>query len=112
MKLFHINGNVNLHNCRFSSDANPHWIEETRTQYPEKLNVWAGTLNNALNGPFFIEGNLTVAKYEDMLRHEIVPAIQAIVENNFENTRFQQDGAAPHHGRDIRHYLSTVFPER
>jgi len=74
---FQINGNVNRHNCRFWSDANLHWIDETRTQYPQKLNVWAGILmaNNALISPFFIEGNLTAAKYEDMLRHEIVPTL-------------------------------------
>jgi len=83
---FQINGNVNRHNCRFWSDANPHWTQ--------KLNVWAGILNNAVIGPFFIDGNLTAAKYEDMLRHEIVPAIQAIVGDNFEDTWFQQDGAA------------------
>jgi len=75
------------------------------------LNVWSGILNTVLIGPFFIEGNLT-AKYEDMLKHEIVPAIQAIVGDNFENTWFQQDGAAPHYRRNVRHYLSTVFPER
>jgi hypothetical protein len=68
--------------------------------------VWAGILNNALIGPFFIDGNLTAAKYEDMLRHEIVPTIQVIVEDNFENTWFQQDGAAPHYGRSVRHYLT------
>jgi len=50
--------------------------------------MWAGILDNALIGPFFIEINLTAAKYEDMLRHEIVPAIQAIVGDNFENTWF------------------------
>jgi len=92
------------------SDANPHWIEETRTQYSQKLNVWVSILNNAFIGPFFIEGNLTAAKYEDLLRHEIIPAIQAIVGDNFENTWFQQDGCIAL--RKERHYLSTVFPER
>jgi len=67
-----------------------------------------GILDNALIGPFFIERNLTAAKYEDMLRHEIVPAIQTIVGDNFENTWFQQDGAAPHYGRNVCYYLSTV----
>jgi len=30
-------------------------------------------------GPFFIDGNLTTQKYENMLRDEIVPTIQTIV---------------------------------
>ncbi|EFN62853.1 hypothetical protein EAG_00005, partial [Camponotus floridanus] len=66
---------------------------EAHTQYPEKCNVWAGILNNQIIGPFFIEGNLTAAKYEEMLRNEIVPAVRQIVGDNFAQTWFQQDGA-------------------
>lgn len=71
---FELNGLVNRHNCRFWSDNNPHWMLEDHTQYPHKLTVWADMLNNTLIGPFFIDGNLNSAKYEDMLRNEIVPA--------------------------------------
>jgi len=71
----------------------------------------AGIFDNALINLFFIERNLTAAKYEDMLRHEIVPVIQAIVGDNFENTWFQQDGAIPYYGRNVCYYLSTVFWE-
>jgi len=39
-------------------------------------------LNNTLIGPFFIEGNLNAAIYEDMLRNQIVPVIRAIVDEN------------------------------
>lgn len=52
-------------------------------------------------GPFFIEGNLNAEICEDMLRNQIVPAIRAVVGEDFENTWFQQDGAAPHYGRDV-----------
>jgi len=37
-----------------------------REQYPQKLNVWTEILNNKLIRPFFIEGNLTAQKYEDV----------------------------------------------
>lgn len=109
---FELNGHINRHNCRFWSDNNPHWMLEAKTQYPQKLNVWAGVLNNVLIGPFFIDGNLTAAKYEDMLRNQILPAIIAIVGENFERTWFQQDGAPPHFGRNVRNYLNTIFANR
>lgn len=109
---FELNGNVNRHNCRFWSDTNPHWMLESHTQYPEKINIWAGILNNTLIGPFFIEGNLNAAIYKDMMRNEIVLAIRAVVDEDFESIWFQQDGAAPHYGRNIRTYLNELFAER
>ncbi|KAJ8934777.1 hypothetical protein NQ318_008666 [Aromia moschata] len=32
--------------------TNPHWIIETHTQHPQKLNVWAGIVANRIIGPF------------------------------------------------------------
>jgi len=54
-----------------NSGNNPHWMLEIHTQYRRKLNVWAGMLNKTLIGLFFIDGNLNVAKYKDMLRNKI-----------------------------------------
>jgi len=45
-------------------------------------------LNNTLISPFFIYENLNAAKYEEMLRNEILPAIRWIVGNNFTHTWF------------------------
>jgi len=70
---FTLKGEVNRHNCRYWSDTNPDWMMDSHTQYPQKVNVWAGLLNNALIGPFFIDGNLNAAKYEDLLRNQIIP---------------------------------------
>jgi len=70
---FTLKGKVNRHNCRYWSDTNPDWMMDSHTQYPQKVNVWAGLLNNALIGPFFIDGNLNAAKYEDLLRNQIIP---------------------------------------
>ncbi|RYA74223.1 hypothetical protein DD595_24580 [Enterobacter cloacae complex sp. 4DZ3-17B2] len=39
---FELTGNVNRHNCRYWSDVNPHWKRDNHTQYPQKVNVWAG----------------------------------------------------------------------
>ena len=107
---FTLNGEVNRHNCRFWSDTNPNWMVEDHTQYAQKVNVWAGILNNTLVGPFFIDGNLTATKYESMLRNEIIPRIREIAGNNFNEIWFQQDGASPHYARDVRVLLDVEFP--
>lgn len=109
---FQLNGDVNRHNCRYWSDTNPHWIEENHTQYPQKLNVWAGIVDDAIIGPFFINGNLNAQTYEQLLRTEIVPAIRALKGDDFIDTWLQQDGAPPHFGVNVRRYLNEVFPER
>lgn len=109
---FQLDGTLNRHNCRYWAAENPHWMREDKSQYPQKLNVWAGIVNNRIIGPFFIDGNLNAQNYEEMLRNQIVPAIREIVGDNFENTWYQQDGAAAHYGRDVRIYLDEVFDNR
>jgi len=95
------------------SDNIPHWMLKTRTQYSQKLNVWAGMLNNTLIGSFFIDESLDAAKYEDMLKNEILPAIRRIVRDNFAYTWFRQDGAGSHYSRGVlRNFLDMEFPNR
>ncbi|KMQ85171.1 transposable element tc3 transposase [Lasius niger] len=93
---FELTGNV--HNFRYWSDVNPDWVRDNHTQYPQKVNVWAGILNGRPVGPFFIEGNLNARVYEAMLREQIIPAIQNIAGENLDDIYFQQDGAPPHYG--------------
>ncbi|XP_050307511.1 uncharacterized protein LOC126744196 [Anthonomus grandis grandis] len=104
--------NVNRHNCRFWASENPHRFLESHTQHPQKLNVWAGILNDRIVKAFFIERNLTGKKYLTMLRNEIVPVINEIAGDNFNITYFQQDGAAPHYAINVRNYLDETFPGR
>jgi len=62
-----------------------------------------------LIGPYFIEGNLTLAKYKDyVLWNQILLAIQAVTDENFNQIWFQQDVAAPHYGKEVRNYLNTL----
>ena len=70
---FMLNGTVNRHNCRYWSDENPHWMRETHTQYPEKVNVWAGIFGNRIIGPYLIEYDLSVSQYLYLLENQIVP---------------------------------------
>ncbi len=109
---FQLNGNVNRQNFRYWFDENPYEILETHTQYPQKLNVWAGIFRNRIIGPFFIDGNLTGEKYLAMLQDQIIPAVQELSGENFNETWFQQDGASPHWLLTVRNYLDQIFPHR
>ena len=115
---FYLNGVVNRHNYRFWSQENPHWICEAHTQRPQKVNVWAGIINNRILGPYFFEGNLTAARYLDFLRFELVPALAVMFPNEAdpdiptETLWFQQDGAPPHFGINVREYLDEIFAGR
>lgn len=88
---FKLNGTINRHNCRFWPDTNPKWMLQAYTQYPEKLNVWTGILNDVIIGPFFINDN-PIAKYEeDMLMRKKSSCCLAIHEiiGDFQHTWFQ-----------------------
>lgn len=115
---FYLNGTVNKQNCRYWAPQNPHWMMEARTQYPEKLNVWAGIVGNRILGPYFIEGTLTGVKYLELLRDHLVPALSVLYPNHDDpdvpnNSLFyQQDGAPAHYRVTVRDYLNDIFPGR
>lgn len=113
---FFLNGHVHRQNVRYWSDVNPHVFRETHTQYPEKVNVWAGILGNHIVGPLFIHENLTGDLYLNMLETTVEPLIVQILEDNpneFDmEPVFQQDGAPPHFSINVRQYLNTIYPNR
>jgi len=113
---FYLHGAVNRHNCRYWSDSNPHLFREVHSQYPEKINVWAGIFGNHIVGPFFIAGNLRGDMYLDMLENTIEPRITEIIENDVNysenDIHFQQDGAPPHYVAPVRQFLDTHFPNQ
>lgn len=114
---FFLNGTVNKQNVRYWCDENPHVFREGHTQFPQKLNVWAGILGNHIVGPLFLDETLTGQLYLDLLEDLIHPLIIDIVENNedeFGNVdiTFQQDGAPPHYSVIVRNFLNTNYPGR
>lgn len=115
---FCLNGFVNKHNCRYWSDHNPHWMEEGHTQYPQKLNVWAGIVRGRIIGPFFMRGTLNGDRYLQLLQEQIVPELVRLYPNHRNHLQlsdeiwFQQDGAPPHFDARVRQYLNTIFPQR
>lgn len=108
---FLLHGKHHPSNLRYWSIENQHRQLNLRTQYPEKLNVWAGIYGNNIIGPFFINRNLNGETYLNLLQNEIVPAIRAI-NPNLENVWFQQDGCPAHNTRAVTEYLNNTFPQR
>lgn len=115
---FTLHGHANRQNCRYWSTENPHWMREEHTQYPEKVNVWAGIIGDHIIGPFFIDGNLNGDNYLALLQNNVVPTLTNLypdpanpqVPTNM--IWFQQDGAPPHYQINVRQYLNRIFPNR
>lgn len=85
---------------------------DLRKQYPQRLNVWAGFCERGIVGPFFINGNLNAAIYQELLQNEVISALENMFDGNIENIWFQQDGAGPHYAIAVRQFLDNTFPNR
>lgn len=115
---FSLNGHTNRQNCRYWSRENPHWMREDHTQYPEKVNVWAGIAGDHIIGPFFIDGNLNGDNYLALLQNNVVPTLTNLYPDPANPQVpanmiwFQQDGAPPHYQINVRQYLNEIFPNR
>lgn len=115
---FFLNGSVNRQNYRYWATENPRWMQEAHTQYPRKVNVWAGIVGNRTLGPYFFDENLNGERYLEFLQHELIPTLIHLYpnENNPDipsnQLWFQQDGAPPHYARPVRTYINNIFPQR
>lgn len=105
---FYVSGEVNKQNVRYWMDSNPHWMSDCKSQGAEKLMVWCGIWGDRIVGPFFIEGNLNAMVYLDMLKNDIIMSI--LDESGDFPAFFQQDGAPPHYGTEVRQWLDQQFP--
>jgi len=119
---FFLNGFVNTQNCRYWAPENPHVFVEGNSQWPQKLNVWAGIFGDTIVGPLFIDGNLNGDVYHNLLQEYIHPLIVDLIENAVNdggelqydepNVYFQQDGAPPHYSIINREWLNDHYPDR
>lgn len=115
---FCLNGQVNRQNYRYWAQENPHWYIENHTQYNEKVNVWAGIVENRIIGPFFFDESLTGERYLNFLQNDLIPALATLFPDDNDpdlpslTLWFQQDGAPPHYAVHVREYLNTIFPQR
>lgn len=108
---FTLNNEPNTQNTRHWAQENPHISFSTRTQYPQKINIWAGIFNNTIIGPFEIIGNLNSGSYLELLINNVGPAVEEAARENQE-VWFQHDGCPAHFGVNVREYLDQTFPNR
>jgi hypothetical protein len=108
---FHLSGKVNRHNVRIWGLQNAHTTLEDERDSP-KANVFCAISQTKVYGPFFFDENtVTGVTYLAMLQNWLLPEIN----EDSEDSIFQQDGAAPHWHRDVRrfHNESLIsFPMR
>jgi hypothetical protein len=100
-----VNGTVNRKNC---SRENPHGITDAHTQ--QKVNVWAGIVNNNIIGPFFFEETLTGDRYLEFLQNDLRPALVENFPNVTDHTLVAR--RCTHFVISVRHYLNNWFPRR
>lgn len=108
---FPLLGHANPAVTRYWSLDNLHRTYVARTQYPQKLNVWAGILGDHVIGPLFIDGTLNGVKYLDLLQTQIIPALQQLG-INLGDVWFQQDGCPAHNTAPVRECLERHFRNR
>src|SRR5436190_18777887 len=87
-------------------------MSDFRTQFLQKLNVWAGICSRDIIGPFFIDGNFNAKKYENLLRDHIISEIENLIDANMQNVWFQQDGAESHYAVKIQELLNRFFSDQ
>ena len=105
---FYVNGEVNKQNHRYWSDTNPHWMDPSKTVGTTKVMVWCGIWGTTIVGPFFINGNLKATGYLKLLYDDVFPPL--CTEAGTFPEFFQQDGAPPHYGCQVRAFLDEQFP--
>ena len=105
---FTLNNEPNVQNFRYWSRTNENRFVETRTQYPQKVNVWAGIFGQHIIGPYYLNETLTAQVFLELLQNHIGPALTEIVEED-QDIWFQMDGCPAHNSLVVREYLQDVF---
>jgi hypothetical protein len=105
---FKLSGRVNKHKCMYWSSENLRFVIEEELIVPG-VPVWAGICSKGVIGPFFLNEIVTVERYLGMLMIELdnTPVLE-VVRNNL---IWQQDGAPPHYGLNVRSFLDDNIQE-
>lgn len=108
-----LNGTVNRHNCVYYSQENPNVIFEKHVNSPS-LTVWAGICSSFIIGPYFFDERVSAQSYLNMLNTFAFPTIRNAGRPDGDSPDYwwQQDGAPPHFGNNVRNALNEEFPGR
>lgn len=96
--------------ARIWSQTNPRHIYPSHSQYPQKLNLWAGILNRTLLGPIVIDGTLTGQRYLTLLENEIGDRVVAAAGED--ELWYMHDGCPAHDYGPARDFLRNAFPRK
>lgn len=107
--MFKLNGCINRHNSIYWTNENPHEILTKEVNTPG-VTVWGGLTSDGLIGPFFFHETVNSKRYEAMLEDNLWPIISQ--RPDLDDLIFQQDGAPPHYGCNVRTWLDKRFPGR
>ena len=87
--------------------------EYDEKHYVPKLNVWAGIGYYFKTDLYFIEGNLTAEKYQEILRKNLPPSYLPDCPSSIQSKWiFMQDGARPHTAKKTIELLDELDPDR
>ena len=96
------------------TSSRPIWGTENPREYLEneknspKINVWCAMLYDKIIGPYFFqEKTVNQESYLKLLTEFAFPKLSRVP-----NLIFQQDGAPPHWGLQMRRALDRHFPDR
>lgn len=106
---FHVSGYVHKQNCQIWATSKPTEIKEHKDNTP-KINVWCAMSADGIIGPYFFEENVNAENYLEMLENFFWPRIRN--KKIASEIMFQQDGAPPHYGANVRDWLNKRLPGR
>lgn len=110
---FHLDGYVNVQNCRYWASENPQELHQ-RPLHSLKVTVWCCISKLGIVGPYFFEEEgiavtVTSARYEEMLNNFLRPELERR-QVNMRDVWFQQDGATAHTARASMEVVRQMFP--
>lgn len=67
---------------------------------------------NTIIGPFFCDGTLTSERYLNLIRNDVLDALDNQPLAVLQEIWWQQDGATAYNGREVTQFLNHVFPNK
>lgn len=109
---FSTSGLFNRNNEHYWSIDNPRINQQVRIQGRTSFNVWIGMWRNTIIGPFIYDGTLTSERYLNLIRNDVLDALDNQPLAVLQEIWWQQDGAPAHNGREVTQFLNHVFPNK
>ena len=106
---FHLSGEASSLTGAVWSENNPQ-VRVPKPLHSAKLTVWVGLNRRYVTPPYFFDGTVTSASYLKMLESHCVPFLKS--KRIMSKTIFQQDGAPPHIGKEVKLFLHNNFKNR